>query len=217
MVKNEKMTSLSHKSGKLRWQADSQDEFLKDPAFKVHPLIGNLRIRFHMDPLHILIPLLILMILTPFVFYFYYLSFLDQLKISLPLFTELNAALLNRIPPPAHAAEIIRISPKGGINNYQYGPDMIVSYKYSGMSESDVFDYYNNLLVNRSNWMVEGQTHSDAFFQNESACLALNINAGTYTLRLWQSLENQKFSPSIPPDWLLKFFDNGYGQGLTCR
>jgi hypothetical protein len=217
MDKTEKITTGWNKGVKLREKVNSQSQFRECTTLKTNSLIRTWGMKFRLDPLQLLILFLILVIVIPIALFFYYHAFLDKLEVSIPLFKELNTNVLRQIPPPKQASETIQTSSMGNIDNFVYGTEFNVSYKFSGMRVNDIIDYYNDLLVNHSGWTKVDQEHNLIFYQNKSACINLSIFTDTYVIKIWHDFEHQEFSPFLPPAWLLKMFDGGYGHVLLCR
>jgi hypothetical protein len=157
-----------------------------------------------------------------------YLVFVAAEKQSLPLYADLNNAALMQLPPPPTALELRRLSKNttafGADNLYSHGVVFVVDYKVIAavMNAQDVLAYYDK-TVRANGWDTYDGNASGVgrFYIHDTACLTLTFGSFSeqtihYTLTLWHDYAHQSFSPTLPPLWLMNFYEQGETQILGC-
>jgi len=133
-------------------------------------------------------------------------------------YDALNDTIVQGLPKPPEGTELISNGVGGILSpSSEHGRLLRLTYSIGNLYPADIFAHYENALVLQG-WqqLYFGEI---IYFRNTS-CIKINAynsqHLKEYYISIWHDFTRQSFSPSLPPMWVLRFFDFGETDILTC-
>jgi len=167
------------------------------------------------------VPIIVILVGVGILWYYvsWYESFRSEERNSLIRYDALNAAVLDKLPVPPSAKQIIKGS--GGIISPTnvHGRILVVEMATTNATYHDLSSFYEKNLLS-SGWQKHDSNFSFAqLFVRDKSCVRFTIpheDVSQYMIQIWHSFLGWEFSPNLPPLWLLNIRDYGETDLLTC-
>lgn len=152
------------------------------------------------------------------IFLYPYRSFRAQEIETLPSYDALNDAVLKELPEPPEGVEL-KSKGSGGIvgPSNMHGRILRLTFSIVNTRPYDIYTYYENALATKG-WA--NVYRGEIIYYRNTSCIKIKVYDSQflkeYYISIWQDFSAQDFSPALPPLWLLRFYDFGETDILTC-
>jgi len=140
---------------------------------------------------------------------------------SIQQFDDLNDAVLSELPEPPDGVELIS-SGTGGILSPTnvHGRRLRLEYSVNvNITLDNILTLYE-IDLEQNGWHGLPSYRSDrsVIYYRDSSCVEIIMISlvRKYYVEIWHDFLSQRFSPTLPPSWLLNMHDYGETDMLTC-
>jgi hypothetical protein len=144
---------------------------------------------------------------------------------AIPEFDKLNESVSNSLPMLPEGVSLIRES-SGGIDAPVglHGRYLYLSFKSSTPAQSNAIRTdYRTYLLNHGWSEVKLNVSSDSYLDryfHETSCIELDTYSidltGEFKITIWHDFKSQSFSPAIPNELFMGFFEVGKTSFAEC-